>query len=156
TDFYDASLDAPLPNGLSGTFYVRVETNVAAPPAFEFVHTDNNQRVTGPISVTIAPAPMLVVSSVVIPTLPVLSGSSVDISWTVQNTGSADAVGPWTDELHLQQVGGTQTIALGRFDHADPLAPLQTYTRTQTFSFPHDISGFFQLVATTDSGGSVF
>src|SRR5262249_24980699 len=49
TDFYDASLDARLPDGLSGTFYVAVQTNLGN-SAFEFVHTDNNLRVTGPIS----------------------------------------------------------------------------------------------------------
>src|SRR5262249_17970646 len=82
-DSYQASLDAPLPNGISGTFYVAVQTNVASPAAFEYLFTDNDTRVSDPVAVTLAPAPELVVSSVTIPTLPVLSGSRVDISWAV-------------------------------------------------------------------------
>src|SRR5262249_31026706 len=52
-DSYQASLDAPLPDGLSGTFYVAVQTNVGSPAAFEYLFTDNNTRVAGPVAVTV-------------------------------------------------------------------------------------------------------
>ena len=61
---YTRTVDLPVPNGLSGTFYVQLRT--AGP--FEFIYTDNNSAISGPVTISLSPSPDLVVSNIVAPT----------------------------------------------------------------------------------------
>jgi len=50
---YDRSVDVTLPDGISGTYYIVV--NSSGP--FEFIYGNNNQRVSGPLNVQLSDRP---------------------------------------------------------------------------------------------------
>src|SRR5262249_24493083 len=144
TRTYQASLDPPLRSIAPGTYYVVVQTARGPGAPFQFLY-GGNTPVSGPGVVTAGPAPPLVISGAPLPTLPVLAGSRVNLSWTVQNTGTQDAAGGWDDSVSLAQVGSTKVIPVGRFHDLDPLPVKQSYTRTVSFDLPHDIQGLYHL-----------
>ncbi len=79
---YDRSVDVILPNGITGNFYLVVETTPGGGP-FEFKYKDNNKRVVGQINVQLSDSPDLVVTHIEAPTT-ALDGDFVDITWTVR------------------------------------------------------------------------
>src|SRR5439155_2586017 len=99
-DSYSRSADVAIPNGLSGTFYVVVTTG----GPFEFIYTDNNRRISGPLTITLSPSPDLVVTHIAAPTQAV-SGDKIDVTWTVRNDGTGAATGGWSDRLILREAG---------------------------------------------------
>src|SRR5262249_21547612 len=77
---YQQAEQVTLPNGLHGTFYLVVRTG----GPYEFIYTNNNSRVSGPIQVTLTPWADLAVTGVTGPTA-AIGGSQVEVSWTVAN-----------------------------------------------------------------------
>ena len=117
---YTQIVDATLPNGLNGTFYVVVQTS----GPYQFIYTDNNSAVSAdPVVVALTPAPDLT-PTLVEATAPGSSvaltaanaGDKIDVTWTVQNIGPGDADGTWTDDVQMQPVGGNgPSYDLGSF-----------------------------------------
>ncbi len=143
---YSRSGEVILPDGISGTYYIVVRTGSPN----EFIYTNNNTAVSGPITVALTPAPDLTVTSIQAPST-AESGSTIDVTWTVTNLGPGDAIGLWPDVVSLQEVGGAnRTIGLGSFAYSVPLSAGKFYTRTEEFTLPSDIQGVFQAVVATD------
>ena len=63
---YTHTVTPSLPNGLQGTFYVVVHTGYPGGP-YEFIYTDNNTNVGGPVDVSLTPAPDLTPTQLVGP-----------------------------------------------------------------------------------------
>ncbi len=161
-DSYTHIIDAVLPNGLTGTYYVVVQTG----GPYQFIYTADNSAVSPtPVVVTLTPPPDLTPTAVMA-TLPgssviltsATSGSTIDVTWTVQNTGSGAAIGTWVDEVELQEVGASNnpTFDLGNFSFTDSLEPGLSYTRVQQVQLPANLEGVFQLVLITNSTGQIF
>lgn len=148
---YTRTADVALPIDKVGTYYVVVKTG----GPYEFVYTDNDQRVSGPLAITLTPPPDLVVTNITTPSTAV-SASRIDVSWTVKNQGSGDASGTWVDTLVLKQVGGAASISLGSFTYGNFLQAGKFYTRTEQFSLPDNIQGVYQAVVTTNATNSLF
>ncbi len=150
---YTRSADITVPNGVSGTYYVRVGTS----GPFEFIYTSNNTAVSGPVAVTLAASPDLKVTNIVAP-LEADEGASIDVSWTVLNDGAAPASGRWTDTLALRKSGDPTSapVGLGSFTYEAGLAAGISYTRTERIKLPAKIEGAWQLVVTTNAGGAVY
>jgi hypothetical protein len=150
---YERSVDVAIPNGVTGEFFLVVKTG----GPFEFVHTNNNQRVLGPITVTLSPSPDLAVTEIVAPTT-ALEGDLIDISWTVSNNGQANAGGAWTDIVYLKRIdiANGPTTTLGQFTYDRGLAAGTTYSRTERFQLPAKIQGIYQIVVATNTGRTVF
>jgi len=144
---YTHTVQAGLPDGLQGTYYVVVHT--AGP--YEFIYTNNNTNVGGPVTVTLTPPPDLTPTQIVGPTT-AAAGDRVDVSWTVQNLGPGDANTPWTDSLMLNQVGGSQVYNLGQFSYTQSLQAGKSYTRDELVQLPSDVQGVFQFSVTTATG----
>ncbi len=143
---YSRSGQVSLPNGISGTYYIVVQSS----GPYEFIYTNNNTSVSGPVTVSLTPAPDLAVTSIQTPAT-VVSDGTFDVTWTVQNLGPGDADGLWPDVVSLEEVGGQgRTIPLGSFTYINTLAAGKSYTRTEQFTLPADIQGVFQAVVTTD------
>ena len=94
-----------LPDGLSGTYYF-VVTAAAHNPPFEFIYGNGTDNVTvsAPFTINLTPPPDLAVTSVSAPTT-AEEGSTIQVSWTVQDVGAGAAGGSWQDEVVLQQAG---------------------------------------------------
>ena len=157
-DSYARSGSVLIPDGMSGTFYVVVHTSGPS----EFIYTDNNIAVSGPLTITLSPAPDLKPTSIVTTTpgstqelTSANAGDKIDVTWTIQNadTLGGQATGTWYDSIHLQEVGGThRDYTLGVFDYATPLDAGKSYTRTELVQLPSNVEGVFQLVVHTNAG----
>ena len=90
---YERSVNITVPDGYSGTLYVQVRSS----GPFEFVYTDNNSRIAGPVPITLAPAPDLQVVDIVAPTA-ADEGATIEVQWTVRNEGEASANGGWLSQ----------------------------------------------------------
>src|SRR5205807_931870 len=94
---YTTSFTATLPEGLSGTYYVLVNTD-SGNAVFELVKTNNWGASTGTVQISSQPAD-LIVADVSAP-VTALAGSAVLINWNVTNQGTGDTVvGSWQDKL---------------------------------------------------------
>ena len=84
-----------------------------------------------------------------------LSGRSVDVSWTVTNTGNAATAGSvWYDHVYLSLDTQLDVLdaPLGQFQHTGALAATSSYTRTLPITLPDGISGTFYLLVQADGG----
>ncbi|MEM9586008.1 MAG: CARDB domain-containing protein, partial [Planctomycetota bacterium] len=153
-DQYSRTVMVTLPNGLSGQQYFVVQTG----GPFEFIYTDNNTTVSGPVDVTFSDPPDLVVTDIDAPTLDVLEGTLIDIGWTVRNDGAGDAEGSWEDRLYLRKVGepNAPVISLGTYRYQGPLPAGQTYTRREQVRLPVRTFGLYEAVVVTNFNGELF
>ncbi|MEM6470989.1 MAG: CARDB domain-containing protein, partial [Planctomycetota bacterium] len=156
-----AEAEVTLPLELDGTFYIAVQTNAGGTRPYEFIYTDNNVAVSGPITITQAPLPDLVVSHPTDPSLAIVApptagdGDTIDITWTVENASTVSAPGPWFDNVTLEESNGTRRFQLGSFTFAGDLASLDSYTRTEQVTLPAGIIGTFRVVVEADRGDRV-
>ncbi|MFM6520866.1 MAG: hypothetical protein ACKPIC_31570, partial [Microcystis panniformis] len=100
---YTRSANVTIPNGITGTYYLVVTTTKFGEP-FEFIYKNNNRRISQQLTVNLTPSPDLIVTDIIAPTA-MQAGDKIDITWTVKNNGLGNAVGSWTDQLLLQEVG---------------------------------------------------
>ncbi|RYE29450.1 MAG: hypothetical protein EOP23_21425, partial [Hyphomicrobiales bacterium] len=149
---YSRSGTLNLPNGLTGTVYVLVQTG----GPFEFVYTDNNRSVAKPMAVTLSPSADLRVDDLAA-TATVSEGGTIDVAWRVVNDGEAEASGRWTDTLVLQPIDTTKPpIVIGSFVNERVLAAGQSYQRTERFTLPQRIEGVYRLVVTTNADRGLY
>ena len=155
-DSYARSGSVLIPDGMSGTFYVVVHTGGPS----EFIYTDNNIAVSGPLTINLSPGPDLKPTSIVTTTpgstqelTSANAGDKIDVTWTIQNAGGGQATGTWYDSIHLQEVGGAhRDFIVGVYDYATPLDAGRSYTRTELVQLPTNVQGIFQLVVYTNAG----
>ncbi len=155
---YERSAEVLLPllTGVpSGAYPVSVATDVTGNVG-ESVETDN-ERDTGalPLTVELPPLPDLTVSGVGFPANAV-AGAEVDVTWTVTNSGSAPAVGPWQESLALSadEVPGADVPLVG-LTADGPLPAGESVTRTNRVRIPASLSGVFTVFAGADIDGAV-
>jgi len=153
---YTRAIEAPLPNGFSGTYFVKLTTGIGGP--FEFVFDNNNTTVTsGTVTISPADAPDLAPVNIVAPTAtPVVSGSPIGITWTVENRGLAAAGGAWTDRVRLVEVGTNRIINLGTFSFGNGLEPGKSYTRQELVSIPLNEQGQFRVEVVADVNARLY
>lgn len=162
--------DSPLPSGETYARTVSVTLPLSASlnpgPFFLIVETDatqvqgeldnsNNTRAAG-MNLTLPPLPDLVVSNITAP-ISAVSGTQIEVSWTLTNSGAAPAVGTWNDQVLLSNdavIGGDQHF--GHFSFTGQINPGQSIVRTQAISLPLFFSGSYRVVVATDTGNAVF
>src|SRR5215831_1430022 len=95
-----------------------------------------------------------------VPTSLVAPGSAsaqqaISVTWTVQNQGSASAVGSWQDGLYLSATPTccSGATALGAWPRGGPLAARASYTQVKNASVPDVPAGNYYLVVWADAGG---
>ena len=86
------------------------------------------------------------------------AGASVQLSWTVQDTGSAPASGGWQDAVYLGTSPGATTTLLGLFSEpaSSPVPAGGSYSDTEPVTIPAGTSaGSYYLTVVADSDGSL-
>ncbi len=152
---YTRDVQAPIPITLSGNYYVVVKTG----GPYEFIYTDNDARVSGPIAISLSSGPDLVPTHIAA-TAPgstqvltsVTAGDSIDINWTVRNVGGDATDASYIDAVILTQLGTGQTTVLGGFTSPGTLGGGRQLTRTEQVTVPETLSGQFQLSIETNAG----
>jgi hypothetical protein len=130
----------------SGSFRIIVNTDAPGTQP-ETNETNNSRDITA--SVTLPPLPNLVVSSIMAP-VEVISGQSIDITWTIANAGTA-ATGTWLDRVLLS----TDTVVgndlyIGDFAFTGMIPAGGSITRIQTIQIPITMSGNRWVIIQTD------
>jgi len=145
---YTHTADFTIPPAISGTFYLKLTTNVGG--VFEFIHNDNNSQVSGPITVSAKPTSDLTVTNVTIPSA-ANAGDTIDITWTVQNIGGTDTDQPIFDNVLIGPADGSAApTVLGTYQYASSVQAGKSYTRTEQFKLPAHQSGAFRVFVTTN------
>ena len=87
-----------------GNLYIIVKTDIYQNQVNEGPNFTNNTTVSGPITLSQQPLPDLMVTNIVTPTSGVFSGSTVPITFTVTNHGTAPTTVPtWNDYVFMSQ-----------------------------------------------------
>ena len=124
-------------------FASSVIVNVTAPAATSGINLHLN-------------APNLTIEDFIVPSFAAISGPSV-VSWTVRNTGDADASADWYDRVFLSNDTSLNTYFDSFAGYADasaqsPLAPGASYTFTRIITIPSDLgTGAKYLILFADS-----
>ncbi|MCA9186965.1 MAG: tandem-95 repeat protein, partial [Planctomycetales bacterium] len=140
-----------IPDGISGTYFFVVQTG----GPYEFIYTDNNETVSGPVNIELSPPPDLIVTDIVAPEN-ASEGSAIDITWTVKNDGVGTASGPWTDQVILRKFGETKGTTVGTYTYQGPLDAGLSYSRREQIQLPLHINNEYEIVVLTDSSDNVF
>ena len=143
-----------IPQGLSGTHYLHIWAD-AEDRICEF--DDQNNTGTLAIQVTLTPPPDLEVTQVVLPAI-IYAESQVQLEYTVSNSGTGMANGPWVDSIFISSSATFDTTAvfLRRLQITDTLDAAQAYSRTLTISLPNMMPGTYYLYVMTDAADNVY
>ena len=145
-----------IPNGISGTQYIHVWTDTAN-DVYEFDADDNN-IVSIPIEVTLAPSADLQVTSVTAP-ISATAGTLVEIDWVITNHGDPVQAN-WQDAVYLSadaQWDGSD-ILIEAFDRPSGLGHDDSYQQSRTVVIPPDLPtiGNYTLIVQTDSDDNLY
>jgi RHS repeat-associated protein len=156
---YTETYDLALPAGISGSHYIIVETDSTNAVA-EADESNNRGHNITPIQVAyVAPGFLHVESVVAAPAPPttVWAGGQVTVTWTVKNTGSCTITGRWDDVVALTPTPSWDGVHgyWGVINHIyfdGPLAVGSSYTHTESFAIPQDITpGTWYVVPVVDT-----
>lgn len=149
---------APLPNGLTGTFYLIVEVD---PGHANHVDPDfgNNTGVSTTTTVIqLTPPPDLVVSQVSLTGSPI-AGQPATVEWRTTNAGIGATVAPdWDVAVYLstnQYLDGYD-IHLRSVPHVGTLGPSDFVDESLEIEFPIYTSGAYYLIVDVDVNGEVY
>ncbi len=152
---YSQTYNIPIPNGVSGSYYLFVKTD-AENAVFEYTSENNNRlRSSGQVSIGLSPSPDLVVTSVSLPSVDTLYVDSViNLSWYTLNKGVGSANQSWTDEAYLSPFPsnlGTYPKRLGTILQTNPLNPGDSVYSALSFVVPNYPSGLYYFYIKTDN-----
>lgn len=113
-----------------------------------------NNTSTQNININPVPLPDLVVTSLSAPVEGV-GGQSFYLTWVVTNNGTAAASGTWHDQVWARDASSGFPVTFPYdFAFTGTLAPGESITRTQLFTFP-SLSGNIRWEVTTDATGLI-
>ncbi|WP_461042274.1 CARDB domain-containing protein [Spirosoma harenae] len=152
------NLSFRIPQGALGTYYVIVRSNSYA--YLKEVNGANNERVSQPITIALAPPADLQVTNVVVNPLNVFSEDSVSISYTVKNAGDGPTTNPfWYDYISIsshEPMNVSSDAYLFSTQRSQPLTANSEYTVNTKVKLPARISGTYYIHVLTDQYGQVY
>ncbi|MGP0104360.1 CARDB domain-containing protein, partial [Rhodoblastus sp.] len=145
-----------VPAGVSGNYYVLVAPDEES-TSYANVGVSNLMQVAPPPHGAGASLPSLVTTDVEAPTTTVSPGSSLSITYTVQDQGSGDAEGDWTDAVYLSTTPEwtTSAILLGNAQHTGNVAAGDSYTGTFDATVPGVAPGNYYVIVRPNIRGNV-
>lgn len=146
---YNAGINAFVPAGLAGQYYVfiRADRNNQLAESNE----NNNASDLKPILLELTPPSDLIVTNVVQP-VNASPGELAVFNWTVQNIGNNSATGLWTDTIYLStdQLWDIDDILVARQARSGPIPPGQSYNGTTQATLPAVNLGNYFVIVRTD------
>jgi Carboxypeptidase regulatory-like domain/CARDB len=87
-----------------------------------------------------------------------LQGQTATVNWTVQNVGTAAAIGPWHDTVYLSSspTWTPDAILLGTGQYTGNLAPGASYNASASVTLPGVVPGNDYFIVRTNSENEVF
>ena len=155
---YTGRVEWPIGIDISGTYKVIVQTDSDKDIPEGSGEANNNLVSANTVSISLAPSPDLKAGNLNVPTT-AISGRMINVGWTIDNIGDANATGQWTDSLYLSldQIFDPLTdIPLGFVDQNRTLLPGQSYEGNTLASLPIGLGGDYFVIVITDSTDRVF
>ena len=150
---YNQSGTVSIPTTTPGTYYLFVVAD-ADQGQYE-ASTANNVSAAIPVTVAL---PELNVTAATAPGAAVL-GSSIQVSWTVENTGAAVTSGQsWEDAVYVSSsttLDNTATRITDFWENRSPLANGPSYTETENITLPATAVGNRYLLFVADDDNSL-
>ena len=142
-----------LPDGIQGNFYLILQAN-AYGSLYESTQTNN--ILVRPVQLVVPPVPILSLISVQSPG-DAWSGTDIQVSWVLTNTGSAALEGTFYDQVSLaSDAAGQNPRPFGTFQFTGRINPGQSVLRQQRISLPLNFSGLFWVEVQTDLYHNIF
>ena len=164
-DHYSVSDTFQLPSGLTGSFYVFVDTDPITNPralprgkVYEENETNNATSSTLPVIINQPPAADLVVASIAVPGT-AQTGQTAHFAWTVTNQGQFPGSGTWTDAVYLASspVWNIDDPLIGEVAYSSSgLTTGQSYTSTLDAPLPPATPGDYYVIVRTNIFGDVY
>ncbi|NJO93381.1 MAG: hypothetical protein HC820_01605, partial [Hydrococcus sp. RM1_1_31] len=108
-----------------------------------------NNLIVRPIQIT---APDLTVSAVSTKQETAQPGQTINVSWTVNNSGTQTATGTWVDRLYLSTDGTLDnSTLLTSITRNQALSVGESYTASTGITFPDVADGNYRLLVVTDA-----
>ncbi|MCX7045267.1 MAG: choice-of-anchor D domain-containing protein [Candidatus Sumerlaeota bacterium] len=156
---YTAQMNVPIPNNISGTYWVFVKTDVNN-AVYEYTYDDNNLTSSpNPIVIT---APDLTVASVNASS-EAISGQMIHVDWAVQNIASVPTWGgaSWSDRIWLSVDNDLGTAAdnvlLGSSTYPGGVLDAgSSYTKGADVLLPESANGSYYFFVVTDAAGQLY
>jgi subtilase family serine protease len=164
---YTASADLELPLGFDGAYDVAVTTNHRGSSYYYYpgssireTQLSNNTATGNVVQVQLAAYADLVISDVQAPVRTIADPATVDVSYTVTNSGTgAGRTSAWTDKIVFSQdgiVGNGDDWVVAESTHLGALEVGQSYSNTVAVRLPPYTSGRYNLFVVADSKAQVF
>ena len=150
-DSYTNSADFPIPQGLSGPFYVFVTTDAGHYINERGQLTNNTAYNPQAMQVQLLPPVDLVAGQVTIP-VNAVPGQNMTVSYTVLNQGSNTALGSWQDSLFISadtnwDVGDKLFASV---THTGDVPPGGSYSNVVTAPLPGVLPGDYHVIIRSD------
>ena len=142
-----------IPNVPAGTYYLVLQVdgnnNVNEGP------NESDNVWPTPIQITVR-TPDLRPTAFSSSTMIVDAGSSLTVSWSVVNEGTAQAKQPWTDYVYFNSTGNVGGTFIGSARSQNLPAGDSYSVNTQTFNLPNVPAGTYYLVLQVDGNNNVY
>lgn len=134
---YSAEATLNLPADYNGTYYLFALTDRSN----KIVESDND-NVSQPLEIEVneKPLPDMEVGNITADQVNYEPGDSIDVSWTVSNTGYAVAAGGWTEKVSIVSLSGIRVNLQGSPQYTGTLENGQEINREYSFVIPDVIS----------------
>jgi hypothetical protein len=156
---YTVAVQATLPDGLQGDYYVYVYTD-AKKEVFEYTYDDNNiKRSNKTVKIIAAPVPDLIVTTVTIAADTLVAGDSAVVNWTIKNAGAGAVSKNWNDRIYVskeQNWDVTKATLIGTVNRLSPLDTGKIYTQNIKLKLPYGLSGLYYFYIQTDAFNHVY
>ncbi|NLD49087.1 MAG: hypothetical protein GX660_18160, partial [Clostridiaceae bacterium] len=154
---YSEKMDVSIIDAVYGNHYIFVEAD-ANNSVYEHAGEANNVSEAAEINLVLRPYADLEVVSVSAADSTV-AGSSIDVSWRVENKGFASTVeGSWTDCIYVSTspyLDGS-AVAVATVYHSGNLVKGESYTVEKNILLPKGLSGKYYILVYSDYSNKVF
>ena len=159
SESYSAQQQFTLPNGISGTYYILIQTDRLN--QVRETGSEANNVTAGSTNVTLAPYADLVPSGVTATSAIVIGNpAGIDVSWTVTNQGTGPGpVDAWQDRIVVSNnavYGDADDRLVAEFGHSGALPVGGNYSRSERVALPANLAGQYHLFVATDSANAVY
>ncbi len=155
---YTVTRSFTLPNGVSGDYFVFVETNYDARVFENHAASNNRGRSPNAMRVQLSPWADLQVDSITTPDS-LMAGGRLAVTWTAANRGVAAAEGTWSDRVYLSP-GTTwnpnNATLLASAERTRGLEAGASYTQSRNVTLPTNLAGTYIITVQTDANNNVY
>ncbi|MBK7888748.1 MAG: thrombospondin type 3 repeat-containing protein [Bacteroidetes bacterium] len=154
---YTASMSVKLPNGISGAYYVMVNTD-DPDNIYEFIYENNNlDSAAHLVTVALSPSPDVIISSLNIVNDTMVVSTQTDILYTIRNNGNAATQGVYKTFLYVsdQPQNGTFYAKIAEAIESVVLQPGDSIQRNLRFSAYGAVGNYFYFL-TTDANNNFY